>query len=189
MLAALATLTKNMLYYSGNGDDGKSKLFDAKENLPKSQTIFSVLGSLDELNSYLGLSACEAPQDSFIYQAIKREQENIFICQAHFAKSEIKIPDNLLSDLELSIAKVAKLIKPRDSFVLPGGSRLSALLDIARTLARKCERKALSLSEEERNSYEKIVFVYLNRLSSQLYVLARLANDLAKVGEDTPLYK
>ena len=178
-----------MLYYTGNGDNGKSKLFDAKEDFSKSEPIFLVLGSLDELNSHLGLCSCEAAQDSFIYQAIKREQENIFICQAHFAKSEIKIPNGFLSELELSIAKLAKLIKPRDSFVLPGGSRLSALLDVARTLARKCEREALSLSEEERSLYEKIVFVYLNRLSSFLYVLARLANDLAKVEEDAPLYK
>lgn len=189
MLVVPVRLTKSMRYYSGKGDNGNSQLFSGGELLAKSEPIFEVLGSLDELNSYLGLCSIEAEPDSIILREIKKIQESLFICQAHFAKADNLISPNLLSDLELSLEKIAKIIKPRDSFVISGGTRLSALLDVARTLARKCERCALLLNEKEREAYEKIVFVYLNRLSSYLYVLARYANDLGGVCESSPQYK
>lgn len=177
------------MYYTGKGDSGTTKLFSGQARISKSEPIFALLGSLDELNSYLGLASVAAHPYRDIYQEIRREQEHLFICQAHFAKADTKIPADLLSELEARIAKISQLIRPRKSFVIPGGSYLSATLDIARTLARKCERYALSLSDKEKADYNQLIFVYLNRLSSFFYVLARYANDLAQVDEGAPQYK
>ncbi|MFP4514805.1 MAG: cob(I)yrinic acid a,c-diamide adenosyltransferase [Parcubacteria group bacterium] len=176
------------MYYTGKGDKGTSKLFNSKDRLNKAEQIFEVLGSLDELNSWLGLSSVEAKDNPEILETIKKTQNDLFTCQAHFARSDVKIPEDFVSSLEEKIAKISEKIKPRNSFVLSGGSKLSANLDIARTLARRVERQALKLSDEDKKEVNEIVFVYLNRLSSLFYVLARLANDIYEAKETAPQY-
>lgn len=176
------------MYYTGKGDKGTTKLFDSKVRIPKSDQIFEVLGSLDELNSHLGLCSVEAKEIEQIYSEILYEQNNLFILQAHFAGAKVEVKDSLVSDIEKRIERVSVVIKPRKSFVVPGGSRLSALLDIARTLARKTERSVISLDVKEREKYNPLVLVYLNRLSSFFYVLARLANDILSEEESAPKY-
>lgn len=176
------------MYYTGKGDKGTTKLFDSKDRIPKSDQIFEVLGSLDELNSHLGLCSVEAKEIEQIYSEILYEQNNLFILQAHFAGAKVEVKDSLVSDIEKRIERVSVVIKPRKSFVVPGGSRLSALLDIARTLARKTERSVISLDVKEREKYNPLVLVYLNRLSSFFYVLARLANDILSEEESAPKY-
>ena len=176
------------MYYTGKGDDGTSELFAGKKRLLKSEQIFAVLGSLDELNSFLGLCLVEAKTFVDLFEDIKIEQNNIFICQAHFAGAKISIPPDLVSSLEKRMKKYASVIKPRKGFVAPGGSRLSATLDITRTIARKVEREALSLSLKERLLVSDKIYSYLNRLSSFLYVLARYSNDLTLEKEFPPKY-
>jgi len=176
------------MYYTGKGDKGTTKLFNSKERVDKGDQIFEVLGSLDELNSWLGLSSVEAKEDLEILETIRRIQNELFTCQANFARSEVRIPKDFVSSLEEKIEWISKKIKPRTSFVLSGGSKLSANLDVARTLARRAERQALKLSDEEKKEVNELVFVYLNRLSSLLYVLARLANDIYEANESAPEY-
>lgn len=157
------------MYYTGKGDKGTTKLFNSKDRIDKGEQIFEVLGSLDELNSWLGLTSIEAKENLEIFSIIKKTQNDLFTCQAHFARSDVKIPDNFVGGLEEKIAKISNNIKPRDSFVLSGGSTLSAHLDIARTLARRAERQALKLNNEDKKEINEIIFVYLNRLSSGRY--------------------
>ena len=178
------------MYYTGKGDKGTSKLFNSKDRLLKSDLVFDVLGSLDELNSYLGLCAVEAgtKETKNIFEIIKEIQNNLFICQAHVAQSEILIPLDLLTKTEEKINKISQLIKPRNSFVISGGSRLSACLDIARTQARKTERRAVALENKANLKVDTSLIAYLNRLSSLLYVLARLANDICELEEEAPMY-
>lgn len=176
------------MYFTGKGDKGTSSLYNLSERISKADEIFEVLGSLDELNSYLGLASIEALEIGFVYNIIKKTQQNLFIIQAYFAKSDIKIPENILQETEDIIEDFSKKIKPRNSFVLSGGSRLSALLDVSRTLARKTERRAVNLNDRYRNNLDEKVFAYLNRLSSLLYVLARFANDYNYLEEDKPNY-
>jgi len=176
------------MYYTGKGDNGTSKLFEGKNRLSKGEQIFEVLGSLDELNSLLGLCSVEAKDYTSIFEEIKIEQNNLFICQAFFAGAKVSVPPNLVSSLEKRLEIFSSKIKPRKSFVVPGGSRLSATLDIARTLARKAEREALRLPLKDRFKDSEIIYIYLNRLSSFFYVLARYANDLAFEREVTPKY-
>jgi cob(I)alamin adenosyltransferase len=176
------------MYYTGKGDKGTTKLFNSKDRVDKGEQIFEVLGSLDELNSWLGFSSVEAKEHKEILEIIRKIQNDLFTCQAHFARSDVKIPKDFVSNLEETIAKISEKIKPRSSFVLSGGSKLSANLDIARTLARRAERQAIRLSDEDKRQVNEIIFVYLNRLSSLLYVLARLANDIYKAKESRPQY-
>jgi cob(I)alamin adenosyltransferase len=177
------------MYYTGRGDKGTTKLFNSKDRVDKGEQIFEVLGSLDELNSWLGLTSIEAKEDLKILEIIRNTQNNLFSCQAHFARSEVKIPNDFVSSLEKKIAEISDKIKPRTSFILSGGSKLSASLDVGRTLARRVERQALKLNNEDKKEVNEIIFVYLNRLSSLLYVLARLANDIYEAKENAPEYK
>lgn len=176
------------MYYTGKGDKGTTKLFNSKERIDKGEQIFEVLGSLDELNSWLGLISVEVKEDLRMLKIIKKIQNDLFTCQAHFARSEVKIPEDFVSSLEEEIAEISDKIKPRNSFILSGGSKLSASLDVARTLARKAERQALKLTNKDKKKVNKIVFIYLNRLSSLFYVLARLANDIYEAKESAPEY-
>ncbi len=176
------------MYYTGKGDSGSSTLIKSKSRLIKSESIFEVLGSLDELNSWLGLCAVEAKNLPEILEIIKNIQNQLFICQAYFAEADIVVPENLLSITEKIISKFSKSIKPRKNFVLSGGSKLSALFDVARTLARKAERRVIQLQTNTKKQLNSLIPAYLNRLSSLLYVLARFANDLEKREEESPKY-
>lgn len=176
------------MYYTGKGDKGTSKLFNSKSRIDKSEQIFAVLGTLDELNSFVGLCSTLAGSYDDLFRILKIEQNRLFSLQAHFAGAMLGFAPEVISELESSINSISEKIKSRNSFVVPGGSQLSASLDVARTLARRAEREALGLKEEERNRYNKLSFVYLNRLSSLFYVLARYANDLAGVDENAPQY-
>lgn len=174
------------MYYTGKGDQGTSKLFQSKDRLLKSDLVFEVLGSLDEINSWLGLCAVEASEYPKIQEIIQSTQNDLFICQAYFAQADTPIPDSFLSRTEERIDGISPLLKERTSFVLSGGSRLSALLDIARTLARRVERRVVDLGKKQ--ELNELVLAYLNRLSSLLYVLARWANDLQEIEEQAPKY-
>ncbi len=177
------------MYYTGKGDKGTTKLFNSVERISKADNIFEVLGSLDELNSWLGYCAIEAQDWSDINKIIIDTQQTLFICQAYFAESDVQVPKNILVNIEKKIKEIGQTIKPRDSFVLSGGSKLSALLDISRTIARKVERRAVKLSDYNLKNNNQLILAYLNRLSSLLYVLARQANDRYQIKENKPSYK
>lgn len=177
------------MYYTGKGDKGTTKLFNSSERISKGDDVFEVLGSLDELNSWLGYCAVESKNWDDINKIIIDTQQTLFICQAYFAESDVQVPDNILVKVEKIIKEIGENIKPRDSFVLSGGSKLSALLDISRTIARKIERRAVKLSNDKLKNNHELILAYLNRLSSLLYVLARQANDRYQVNEEKPSYK
>lgn len=176
------------MYYTRGGDGGSSKLFEAHSRRPKSDQIFEVLGTLDELNSFLGLARSFAGKHKDIQELLKTEQNHLFSLQAHFAGAKVDLPDDLVLVLEEKIAEISAKLKKRSSFVIPGESSLSAFLDVLRTISRRAEREALKLEEEEKHKKNKQAFVYLNRLSSFFYVLARYLNDLYDLSEEAPSY-
>ena len=164
--------------YTGKGDKGKSNLINPKNRITKSSPIFEVLGSLDELNSYLGLCLVEAKNFPKIQEIIVNIQNQLYISQAYFAEAKIDIPADLLTKTEKTINQLSQSLEPKRVFVLSGGSRLSALFDVARTLARRSERVVVQLQDSQNKPIDSLILAYLNRLSSLLYVLARLANHL-----------
>lgn len=166
------------IFFTGRGDKGKSVMGTKK--IAKGDPVFELLGTLDELNSWLGY--CQ-------YKPLRDIQEDLFIAQAEIGlkamgqKSKIQITNIKTKKLEKEIIKIDKIIPPIKKFIIPGGSELSAKLDYARALARRAERAAV------RAKASPELLQYLNRLSSILFAHARLVNFKLKKKEQNPSYR
>ena len=93
-----------------------------------------------------------------------------------------------MKDIEKLVNDIEKEIPPLKGFSIAGGTELSALLDVARTLARRAERRVIAAKDAGACAPSDETLAYLNRLSSLLFALARLANHEAGVAEETPQY-
>ena len=93
-----------------------------------------------------------------------------------------------LKKIEEAINSIEKVLPPITTFLLSGGTELSALLDFSRTLARKAERNVVLVSEQRKSSLDRQTLVYLNRLSSLLYAMTRLSNAKSGIKEEPPHY-
>ena len=187
-------------FFTGKGDQGKSSF--GNRRLEKDDALFELLGNLDELNSWFGLCRVEARKifgakktGTLALQTLEALQEDLFIAQAEiasigFAYSIKKIPritEAKTAELERMIREIDASLPTLRNFVLPGGSELSARLDVARAIARRTERSAIVFGKRAKLSPEFLQF--LNRLSSMLFALARYANHLLKAKEEHPKYK
>ena len=179
-------------YYTRKGDDGSSGLFGISDRFPKDDALFDLLGTLDELNAWLGL--CKASCNTFgakdselIKNSLEQNQEYIFIIQAEIAGSKKTLTEIHLHDIEKSIDQISEHLIPSHSFYIPGGCVLSSFLDIARTVARRCER--IFLKAHKKHVFQNLIIsAYLNRLSSLLYVLVRFVNQQKNIAEKSPHY-
>lgn len=181
------------MLYTGKGDDGMTKIFGCdQQKISKSSEMPEALGALDELNAFLGFVKVQSTREPRIANALRGAQENLFIVQAEVAGADKKIQENAVKDAEKLIGEIEKEIQPLKGFSIAGGTELSALLDIARTLARRAERRVIATKDVmDKSDLSKIsneTMAYMNRLSSLLFALARLANHLAGVTEETPHY-
>ena len=187
-------------FFTGKGDGGKSSF--GNKRLEKDDALFELLGNLDELNSWFGLCRIEAEKvfarkktGAIVVQSLEDLQEDLFIAQAEiasigFAYSVKKIPritEAKTAQLENMIQKIDALLPTLRNFVLPGGSELSARLDVARAIARRTERSAVVYGKRVPLSPDFLQF--LNRLSSMLFALARYTNHALKAKEAHPKYK
>jgi cob(I)alamin adenosyltransferase len=185
-----------MLYTRG-GDNGTTKTFGCDQRVSKSSNITEALGSLDEINSFLGLIKIKSNNLSFelpaekitVSEMIDRIQQDLFIIQAEVAGAEKTIAANKVSWLEEIIDDIEKTLPPIKTFFVSGGMELSALSDIARTIARRAERRVIKVAEEGKTKISPETLSYLNRLSSVLYAFARRFNHLAGIKEEAPKYK
>ncbi|MBX9907035.1 cob(I)yrinic acid a,c-diamide adenosyltransferase [Patescibacteria group bacterium] len=162
------------MLYTRKGDSGTSGLFGTKERFSKDHPVYEALGTLDELNSLLGICRVYATGtvgDISLQDEIRSAQEALFIVQAELAGSNKHIDTTRVQGIEAVINKVEVLIGNPHAFVIPGATKLSAFLDYARTVARRAERSIVAPSVKQRVSDESLT--YLNRLSSLLYALAR----------------
>lgn len=185
-------------FFTGVGDAGKSKI--GKLEISKADFLFEVLGSLDELNSWLGFCRVEAGKQVYkkisknlnIASILKEIQEIIFIVQAEIAAigfnfpASKKISPQKTAFLENTIKKIDRELPPLKKFVVPGGSEISARLDVARATARKTEKIIIEFSKKKNLSPELLKF--LNRLSSCLFALARYVNFKLGIKEKNPSY-
>jgi cob(I)alamin adenosyltransferase len=189
-----------MSLYTGKGDGGTTKAFDSKERIPKSSPLPECLGTLDEVNSFIGLAKVRAKQvqDSgvmvgkrtyTISQILRGVQETLFIIQAEVAGAKKKTPKKKVTDVEDIIHAIEKEIPPIVSFSIAGGTELSAFLDVARTMARRAERRVVGVNEAGLRKVSAPTLAYLNRLSSLLFALARLSNHKSGIKEENPSYR
>jgi cob(I)alamin adenosyltransferase len=170
------------------GDKGKTCIL-GEITTRKCDCRIECLGAYDELNSFLGI-ALQFDESGEISPYIKETQNDLFTVCAEIAASLTekpfpKITAKHVLEIEQAIDKVEAIIKIPESFVIPGGTKLSAMLDYSRTLARRAERELIRLKAEQ--ELDENLLHYANRISDLLYHLARLANKNVKEGK--PVYR
>lgn len=184
------------MLYTRKGDEGTTRTLNSQkgERISKASCQIESLGALDELDSFLGLLRVKSADILWqvggkkAEEVIKWVQNCLFIIQAETAGSDKKIQAAEITELERLTDGIEKELPLRKSFSLPGGTELSAMFDIARTLARKTERRIISGVNEGVISIGKDSLAFMNRLSSLLYALARLVNVKAGAADDAPWY-
>lgn len=189
---------KNILY-TGFGDKGTTTLFNCKQHrVSKSANVIEALGSVDELNAYLGLVKVYTSKEEFkikiksklitYSETIDHIQQVLFIIQAELAGSDMTVPKNEVTKIENLINSIGDILPPITSFTISGGTVASASLDVSRTLARRSERRIVSVLDEGIRKIGPNTISYMNRLSSVLFALSRYANHIAQVAEEHPTY-
>ncbi len=175
-----------MKIYTRTGDEGKTGLFGGARVM-KNDPRVEAYGTIDELNACLGVVvSSDLPIE--LRETILRLQKELFVLGAEVACEPSKLDrlkmkfleQDSVEWMEESIDEHEKHLPPLSNFILPGGSKSGAALHLARTVARRAERLSLSLPD-----LRPFVFVYINRLSDFLFVLARRANHL-DAAEETP---
>lgn len=166
-----------------------TKIFDCnQQKISKSSEVPEALGALDELNAFLGFVKVHAAGESRIANALREVQENLFCIQAEVAGADKHLAPEEVGKMETEISEIEKEIPPITGFSIAGGTELSALLDVVRTLARRAERRMITAKDAQACVLSNETTAYMNRLSSLLFALARLANHLVGVAEETPHY-
>lgn len=163
--------------YTKTGDTGETSLLGGTR-VPKYHERIEAYGTLDELNSFIGL-ICDECADEHTHQVLLEIQDRIFTAESILASDpdnppKRKLPQLYDEDVELlekEIDKMNEVLPTLTSFVLPGGHRLASLSHVARCVCRRAERIIIKLSAQ--HPVEAVVIRYLNRLSDYLFVLSR----------------
>ena len=169
--------------YTRTGDTGQTSLVGGKR-VSKASLRVEAYGDVDELNSMIGLARARS-QDQEIDATLSVIQNDLFTLGADLASpAEIEVPridDTFVKTLEDYSDLYLAQLKPLKEFILPGGSEAGATLHLARTIARRAERRIVELSESEPVNSQTIV--YINRLSDLLFILARIVNHRSGIPE------
>lgn len=177
-----------MKIYTKTGDKGTTSLIGGTK-VPKSHLRIEAYGTVDELNSYIGLCK-DLLMDEQGQKILLEVQDRLFTIGSSLACDPIKepkmrIPDLKETDIELlekEIDRMDEIIPQMKSFILPGGHTTLSHLHIARCVCRRAERCCVRL-ELESLEVEEIIIKYLNRLSDYLFVLSRFTGHHMKVEE------
>lgn len=179
-------------FYTGKGDSGQSGLYGQSARRRKYDPIFELLGTLDELNSWLGLCRAAAAEENcnaaLCEAPLLDAQHALFVMQAQAAGAAKRLTAGHVTGLENAIDRLAERLIAPAGFCLPGGCRLSSYFDIARSVARRCERVFLQTAERCALPDQESGAAYLNRLSSLLYALVRYSNQANSASETAPNY-
>lgn len=171
-----------MKIYTKGGDKGTTALFGGAR-VSKSELRIEAYGTVDELNSYIGLVS-DFTESQIHLSFFLEVQENLFtlgaILAADPSKPQLKKPDlteKHITTIEELIDSLEENLEPLKYFILPGGHEKISQTHIARTVCRRAERATVRLNEIE--AIEPLTIQYLNRLSDFLFVYARfLAKEL-----------
>lgn len=166
------------------GDKGQSGLANG-QRLSKDEAVFSVIGDIDELNSWLGLIAAKLGDQFETHKNFLLEiQDTLFYVGAELAQSPTtKLSKSALTKLEKRGATLQDSLKTgwHTKFILPGGTELGAYLDLARSVCRRAERSVVSYSRQTEVS--SLILQYINRLSDYLYLLRCFVNHAVEYDE------
>lgn len=185
-----------MRIYTRLGDSGDTSLYTPKgvpRRLPKSSPRVEAYGTADELNSLIGLIRAELGRDDPLSLELAAVQHRLFHVGYDISTmplegappAAVKPEDSVA--LERAIDRMQGELQPLKSFILPSGTRVAAMIHVARTVARRAERRAVQVAAEEEVNAE--VLRYLNRLSDYLFVLARYVNHRDGTDEESVDWK
>ena len=170
--------------YTKKGDDGTTSLWYGGR-VPKHHGRTEAYGALDEACSQLGVARALCGEDEEMAAAILRLQDDIFIAGAELAtapEAAERLQDGvsrttpaMVAELEGLIDRYMAAVELPPKFVIPGGNRLSAQLDVARTVIRRAERRISALAEEGELAGETVIHL-VNRASDLAYAMARYAD-------------
>ncbi len=168
--------------YTRTGDEGSTRLASG-EATSKTNPRVEAYGTVDELNAVIGVARLHSGQNDRIDAMLERIQNELFDLGADLATPHepepkweaLRIVQSQVDRLETEIDWMNESLKALDSFILPGGSPLSAHLHLARTVCRRAERDAIRAAEAGQ-ALSPVALKYLNRLSDHLFVAARRAN-------------
>jgi cob(I)alamin adenosyltransferase len=176
-----------MKIYTKKGDSGNTSLFGG-QRVSKSSKRIDAYGTVDELNSILGMATSFGLSEKGT-ELLKTVQQQLFILGADLATPQSKeirinrIGSNEVEFLENAIDDMEKSLEPLKNFILPGGAKAGSTLHFARTVCRRAERITVECRHEEEIS--EVAIMYINRLSDFLFVLARYENNQAGTEEKT----
>jgi cob(I)alamin adenosyltransferase len=164
--------------YTRAGDAGETSLGDGSR-VPKTDPRIEAYGTVDELNSLIGLAlAADVPDECRPW--LEEIQNDLFDLGADLSvpvedeRERLRVEQAKVAQLEELCDLVNARLEPLKSFVLPGGSEVAARLHVARAVCRRAERLVVGLAET--TSVNPVAIAYLNRLSDLLFILARAAN-------------
>jgi len=175
--------------YTRTGDDGSTGLYGGQRTTKDALRV-EAYGTVDEFNSALGMAGAACDDDE-LSAIIHRVQSRLFdlgadLCtplDATKVRHQVRITPAHVTELEGLIDAVTAKLPPLRTFILPGGCELAARLHVARTIARRAERRIVALAHAE--PVGEGVVPYVNRLSDLLFAMGRRANQLAGV-DDVP---
>jgi cob(I)alamin adenosyltransferase len=189
---------------TGRGDDGTTDLLFGRERVYKDDPRTEAYGAVDEAVAALGVARAELgalaersplpPQLAALPERILRFQRDLFVAAAQLATApegvdrqkpgQTRVTAEMVAGLDAILTEVEAATEMPREFVVPGETRLSAALEVARTIVRRAERRAVSVERAASVEGDQLV-PYLNRLADLLWVLARAAEQ-AEARSATP---
>lgn len=174
--------------YTKTGDAGKTSLIGGTK-VPKSHIRIEAYGTVDELNSYIGLLSDHSPFTE-LKDALKEIQDRLFTIGSSLAcdpdkETGLQIPDLFDADitrLEKDIDAMTEALPPMKHFILPGGHVAVSTAHVVRCVCRRAERLCVNMQEHDL-FVAPLVIKYLNRLSDYLFMYARYIGHLLQVQE------
>lgn len=178
-----------MAIYTRTGDKGETSLFSGKR-VKKNNIRIETYGTLDELNSLLGVVEAHLPHTpkkkiASVKDSLYSLQETIFFICSYLADlsdalDELQLKDRIIR-LEQEIDSMTAQLPVLSNFIFPSGGKAGSFLHQARSVSRRSERQLITLAQHESVAPE--VIAYINRLSDYLFTLARYVNHLEKKKE------
>ena len=169
--------------YTRTGDDGTTGLSDFSR-VAKSDSRLVAYADCDEANAAIGVAVAAGEPDDRIRTVLRQIQNDLFDAGADLSTPVVENPEypplritqSYIDRLESWCDEFNEPLPALNSFILPGGTALSAYLHVARTVARRAERSAWQAIDEHGDSVSVLPAKYLNRLSDLLFILSRVAN-------------
>lgn len=165
--------------YTRTGDQGQTSIIGGR--VDKDDIRVQAYGTVDEVNSFVGLAMAELDPKQFkdILEDLEKIQHELFDCGGDLAnkskKHPYKLRQEMIDDLEKKIDEYMASTPKLERFILPGGTKAAASIHIARTVTRRAERLVVHLSKVD-DTVPPLALRYLNRLSDYFFALARVIN-------------